>query len=731
MIVRPKLASSLADLPDIEGAVFLADGQGRIGASSWPLPHAAAADGTVLHEEILLEAAGLRDRGPQIQTIATLRGNEFSAPLLLRAPGGVRVAFARPKYGPPRVTVFGYENRRASVVFILDCSGSMKERTNVERPAAAAQPQAMRMDVAKGALRAMLEQLAERGNARVGVRLFGHRVGWSTVEENKLLRQTGYSDDIPPTLRPYADVEAVLPLGRFDSVVAGGVYDKLAGVQPWGETPLYLALTQALGDFTAEDDSERSIVVITDGRNYQFNPPPEFQRTKDDVLAAARRAQVPITIVGFEIPEAEAATARREFEEIASGSGGQFLPATGATAFVQALESLLRPGEFRVASAEGNTLDRAELGASVSLPKPAARTGYVVGFESLHEPIELVGGESVELTIRRDRQRLAVPPLLRGNPRFERLVSEEPGPAPPLQVGGHRSIRSKDAVTFPLSVQHTDGHFVPRPVEMWAEVAPQGMLDEVAAAPFIFYDIPADPGVSVPHYQLAAYGWPAGATRAEVRFWLKTVATAPTHTALLADVADRVPTEGIGFEVPGIVGATYQVRTAGGGGQPLLVGLVERHDPRSRGVDAMRVELVPPADSVVHQFDAEEPSRAARLHLRAARRRLEDETRNPLHQPRRRPSRRAARRPADHHRRIRTGPTCWKLTPSSIAAKHVSSPRRCRHTTQPGDRVAPGRPGRNPAVVGRAGRQRRAGGGHLYLRPSAGRWRDARPAAGA
>ncbi|MDX1944686.1 MAG: VWA domain-containing protein [Pirellulaceae bacterium] len=604
VIVRAKLASSLPDLPPLEGALLLADSQGRIGASAWPLTPVAAADGIVLREELLLDAAGLRERGPQIETIATLRGNEFAAPLLLRAPGGVRVAFARPTYGKPRVTVFGYENRRASVVFILDCSASMKDRTSVERPDGGVQPQAMRMDVAKGALRAMLEQLAERGNARVGVRLFGHRVGWSTQEENKLLRQTGYSEEIPPTLRPYADVEAVLPLGRFDSVVAGGVYEKLAGVQPWGETPLYLALTQALADFTAEDDSERSIVVITDGRNYQFNPPTEFQRTKDDVLAAARRTGVPITIVGFEIPEAEEATARREFEEIASASGGRFLPATGATAFVQALESLLRPGEFRVTTATGTTIDRAQLGASISLAKPTTRTSFVVGFESLTEPVELFGGEAVELAIRRDKQRLAVPAMLRGNPRFEPLVPGDGSPAPPLHVGGHRSIRSQEGVMFPLSVQNTDGHFVPRPVEMWAEISPQGMLDDVAAAPFIFYDIPADPGVSLPHYQLGAIGWPAGATRAEVRFWMKNISTAPTHVARLADVADRVPTEGIGFEVPGIPGATFQARTAGGGGQPLVIGLVERHDARSRGVDAMRVELAPPPDRVVHQFDA-------------------------------------------------------------------------------------------------------------------------------
>jgi hypothetical protein len=214
----------------------------------------------------------------------------------------------------------------------------------------------------------------------------------------------------------------------------------------------------------------------------------------------------------------------------------------------------------------------------------------------------VAGGEAVELVVRRDLQRLAVPAFLRGNPRFERLLAEDGGPTA-LQAGVHRTVRSQDAVTFQASLQHADQHFVPRPAETWIEVTPQGTLDEENIVPFIFYDVPPEPGTSVPLYNLPAYGWPAGATRAQVRIWAKRGATLPTHTAPLAEVADRVPAEGAGYDVPGIAGVTYQARTVGGAGQALLVGLVERHDPASRGVDAMRVELSPPPDHVIHQFD--------------------------------------------------------------------------------------------------------------------------------
>jgi hypothetical protein len=405
----------------------------------------------------------------------------------------------------------------------------MRETTSVEGPDATLRPRMPRMEAAKGALRSMLEELAERGNARVGVRLFGHRVGWSTVEDGKLLRQTGYAGEIPAELRPYADVEAILPLGRFDSVVAGTVADRLKTVQPWGETPVYLALTQALADFTDEDEGERTVVVITDGMNYQFNPPAEFARTKDDVLAAARRAKAAVYIVGFDIPQGEAEAARRDFQEVASATGGAFLPAAGASAFADALETLLRPGEFRVSSPDGQTVDKAELGQSVTLPRPAGPQEYVVGFQSLMEPIELFGGEGVELAYRPGDRRLEVVPYLKGNPRSENLVAQDDGATTLLKAFVHRSTRSQRGVTFPISIENSAGHFVPRPMELWVVITPQASPPRGDATTYLFYDAPFEPGTSVPLCQFVARDWPLDCPRAEVRLWAKPIATTPTE----------------------------------------------------------------------------------------------------------------------------------------------------------------------------------------------------------
>lgn len=605
--VRARTPEAAADLPHATAAVFLADQIGRLGPPGWPLPLPptdSKADQAILSQHTTLDTAGLKSRGPLVQAVASLRGNDFAAPLLLRAPGGLRVDFRPPVFGPPQVTVLGFDRKKASVVFILDCSHSMKAGVNVERPDDAVQPEATRMEVAKGALRSLLGEMAARGDLRVGVRLFGHRVGWSTTEAEKLLRQTTYADEIPAELRPYGDVQEILDLGRFDSIAAGKVFDKLATVKPWGESPIYLALQQAVSDFGPDDNSARSIVLITDGQNSQFNPPREFAPALNDVLSAAERAGVAIHVVGFDIQQGEAATASRDFEQAATRTGGSFVPAKDATALIDTLQRLLRPGEFRVADANGTVVAEAEIGRSVTLRNHRGRRDYGVSYENLREPVELFGGEAVELTIRRGSPRLEVVPYLKGNPQPQSMIVQEDGAATPLVAWMHRSVRVPEGIKFPISIQNADGHFVPRPVEMWVQIAPLGLPPQQDPGPYIFYDAPLEPGTSVPLANFLATNWPPAATKAEIRVWAKSTATEPTQTRPLSDVADRLPAEGSGFEIPGIAGVTYQVRTVGGSGQPLSVGLIERHDERSPGVGSLKVTLSPQATRVTHQFDA-------------------------------------------------------------------------------------------------------------------------------
>lgn len=604
--VRTRTPEAAADLPPATAAVFLADQQGRIGPPGRPLAvpqPGLKADQPLLAQNMTLDTSGLKSRGPLVQAVASVRGNDFVAPLLLRAPGGLRVEYRPAVYGPPQVTVLGFDRKKASVVFILDCSHSMSAPVAVERPDEAVRPESTRMEVAKGSLRSLLAELAARGDLRVGVRLFGHRVGWSTTKANELLRQTGYAEPIPPDLRPYADVQEILDLGRFDTTIAAKVYDRLQTVKPWGESPIFLALQQAIADFGEDDNSARSVVLITDGQNQQFNPPREFAPALADVLTAAQRAGVAIHVVGFDIPANEATAARRDFEQIASTTGGSFVPAKDSTALIETLQTLLRPGQFRVDDAGGNFVAQAEIGRSTTLRNHRGHEGYSVTFESLREPVELFGGEAVELTVRRSSPRLEVVPYLKGNPQPQNMIAQEDGAATPLVAWLHRSVRTEQGIRFPISIQHADLHFVPRPAEMWVEVAPLGLPPQEDPGPYIFYDAPLEAGTSVPLATFVAQNWPAGAPRAEIRVWAKSVPTEPTQSRPLTEVADRLPPDGAGFAVPGVAGVTYQVRTAGGNGG-LSVGVIERHDERSPGVGSLKVALTPPASRVIHQFDA-------------------------------------------------------------------------------------------------------------------------------
>jgi hypothetical protein len=101
---------------------------------------------------------------------------------------------------------------------------------------------------------------------------------------------------------------------------------------------------------------------------------------------------------------------------------------------------------------------------------------------------------------------------------------------------------------------------------------------------------------------LLARNWPAEAARAEVRLWAKSVPTPPNEERPLGEVADRLPNGTGGFSISGVAGISYQVRTAGGNGEPLSIGLIERHD-RPDSVGSLKVTLAPTATHTTHQFD--------------------------------------------------------------------------------------------------------------------------------
>jgi len=595
--VRPGPASSLKALPPGSAAVLVRDTLGRINGTSTELPLTDMPDkATEFHYKLPGDA--LTDRGPILQAIALYRGHPFSTSFLLRSAGGTVVDYSPYRYGPAKVTLNGRSRRRASIVFILDCSHSMNQLTDVEGPAG--EEKAPRLDVAKSALASMLTRLAAQGDSRVGVRFYGHRVGWNTAKPDQMLRQNDYARTIPETLVPSEDVELVLPLGRFDDVIAGGVLQLLPSLKPWGETPLYLAIIQALGDFAKDDpDTEKNIIVITDGVNYQFNA--RNPRSVNDVLAAEGDRKVRVDIVGFGIPAGESEQARREFTMLTQQTGGTYTPATNATSLIQSLESLLGPSRYSVYDAAGIEVGRAPVGSPIVVPKPRRPQFYTVALDSLATEIELAGGEVADLVVSRDGSEIKSIKYDRNSPVFAQLMHDNA--ASGLTVGVHRPIWQDQGVRYQFSFQNADGHFTARPAESWIEVTPvvEGSKPNVT---YLYYDVNYVPDLPVPLLQWPANHWPVEAKQAEIRLWCKPTSTRPDWTV---NVGNSLQTSVGGATLPGLAGVSYQVRLRAGerAGDPLRVAVIERHAEASPGLGVIKVELSPQADRVVRRFDAE------------------------------------------------------------------------------------------------------------------------------
>jgi hypothetical protein len=587
------------DLPTGVATVFLHDSQGRLSAGTQTATMPPVAASTVI--KYPLTGAALAGRGPLVEASWLYRGNEISTSLLLRPPGGLKVDFEPYRYGPPRVTIHGRSRKKASIMFILDCSHSMTELTSSEGPGA--DQRVSRFTVAQKALQQMLEELAE-DDARVGVRFFGHRVGWNTKQAGQLLRQPDYPGDIPDDLVPSMDVELALPLGRFDESVAEPVIEKLKKIKPWGESPLYLALIEALGDFIGEpEDSEKSIVVIADGANYQFNAPDP--KTRDEVIAAFKGRNVAINIVGFEIPATEAAEARRDFTLLGKETGGSFVTAANATTLIKTLEKLLGPQDFRVLDRQDGLVGKARLGVPVVVtPPPERPQTYTVSLDRLTASVELSGGESVELFPSRDGSRLETARYDAGDPRYVPVLNglhETSG----YLLGLHRPVLVETAAHFPLSIVREDHSFASRPKEVWIEIRPGASAVDKAGQVAVFYDADYQPGTSVPVENCVADNWPAAAKTAVISAWFKRQPTPPARVLSFGDLQGRKSEAEPLAPLDGLPGVGIQLRLDRDpqSRDDFRLAVVERHDLQSPTLAALKVETVPMAQRVVHRFD--------------------------------------------------------------------------------------------------------------------------------
>ncbi len=451
----------------------------------------------------------------QWDAVVSYRGHEFPAAFLAHLPQGSVTDFQPAHPQTASLMISGGPVRRESIVFILDCSHSMSEKSAIESPG---EPPT-RIAAASAALQSMLTRLATRKDVQVGVQFFGHRVGWNTKQPGQMLPQVGYGRPIPPGLQPYEDVEVILPLGRFDPSWELSVANLLKTVKPWGESPIYLSIIRALPLFLTQDLQEtQTIVVITDGINYQFNPAFGSRKDLQDVVTAVQGKGIAVHIVGFGITDKDAPTAQQEFGTLARLTNGSYTPVDKASQLVDSLEKILSVQDFTVL-ADQQSAASSEVGKPVTINGPFPPTRQVtatLGPASLKLPIS--GGEAVELSptadgtelrsVRYERNLTTLLPLVNGTPTVS------------LELGVHQALRRENGAMFEFSLQDRQRRFVPRPAGIWLTITP-GDGTDASVQPYIFYDPEFVPNTPVPVVQWLANDFPAKQKQAQVQVWVR------------------------------------------------------------------------------------------------------------------------------------------------------------------------------------------------------------------
>ena len=226
-----------------------------------------------------------------------------------------------------------------SIAFILDCSHDMAEEaeakpetvrqvSNTEAPT--------RLEAADGLLREMFRELAGQPNCRVAVWLYGHRLVWEQdVKHPDLLSQDDYLEATVGFgalngLLPGDDVEQVQPFKPFTLQESQQLNVRLDTLKPWGEKPLYLALTRAMDALVDQPAAEpKTIIVLTSGRNEQWLA--RYKTSRERVAGALRSNLVPIHFLHFGPPPDEDDPAESELRELAAQGGGSLVHITTAT----------------------------------------------------------------------------------------------------------------------------------------------------------------------------------------------------------------------------------------------------------------------------------------------------------------------------------------------------------------------------------------------------------------
>jgi hypothetical protein len=572
-----------------------------------------------------LDASAVRsielNRTAVLDLTAWYRGHRMVVGLPVAAAAASRTTeWEAPPQLATRVTVRGDLPQAQSVAIVFDCSGSMGQRLADGRT---------RLDAGRAAVAELLAGMAKSGRWDVSLWLYGHRTRWSRDKDGKYvagLTPAGIAAKAgagragePFNVVPGDDVEQVLSMQALTPALVERMGMILSPLEPGGETPLYLAISEALAtDFDGgRTDLPGHVLVVTDGANDQTGGRYVTASVVEDQLArknGRRRVPLRIDVVGFGYAANATDRASRmdDVRNLATSSGGRFYEAANAEALARSLRESMRVIEWRV---RGPDAPRESVGLGASLTLPPAAAGRPQPYEAMLEAgtnpprrgFEAEGGEAIELSVgggRRLEFRRYDGGTEQGLRDSRTSLFAPSDPQRLFFVGAHLASRFGGSVRFPLSIQNANAaEFSPRPVESWVEVAPRSG-DGAIGAPFVFYDLSFQPNRPVPVLDLVAAHWPRSADRAEIRGWFRFTKTPPDVAVTLADLTPGVERR---LELTGLPGSEVRVSLAPTtDAQHLQLSVLESHPATlADTLPCLRVCVTPACLRAVHVVEPE------------------------------------------------------------------------------------------------------------------------------
>lgn len=669
--------SQAEQLPPGKAALFVRDPQEAPGRRTLDLlgdarldapPHrrlALAVDGRATAGEASYFVATDEPRlaHHNLEAVALYRGHVVKSPFVAETvKSGVTVVYQPPPYQAPVITVNGNAAQGCPIEFILDYSGSMTEMVPLlnERSEPVNTP---RYIVARNALLSVLPRLVTPDNRyEVGLRVYGHRVGWDPAGGRTLVvwDPANPSRTIPrPPGSNFSlsnDIEAVFPLGKFRPGDPAVIQQILQPLQPLGETPLYAAIEQAIGDLNGFQSMsgrdrgrpvQRHIVAITDGVDETFDDEGHWLPSDTLRLEQAFRApgneDIRLDVLGFnlnstafqeQVNSVSDPVQRQSYldqlfkrfndlKQLAAETGdavhgrGAFYDVTDPASLVRAVERSLELRQFTIENARDKrpvTPRPVDLNRSVTVNQPPGlRLPYTVRVTDPQRAVEagvvLQGGEALELFLSDDARRLEHRRYQR-DLRGGQTVADPADPHDPARrcfVGLHLPswADNETAARFYLSVQNADAaQFSPPPQEAWIRVRPvsearvaQGAGAEAPSA-YPFSELELVPDRPVPVLTCQALRWPAAAQRAEVQLWFKFTSTPPDTTITVGDFKRR----GGRIELPELPGRAFDldVKPGGDSGGPSIA-ITERRTA-GKSFDPVKVSVDPAPLKIMHHY---------------------------------------------------------------------------------------------------------------------------------